>query len=78
MTKKQKKMLWRIIVAGVLLIALQFTPPAGAWRLAVSLGIYLIVAYDILLKSASGLLAGQFLDENFLMAIASLEPLHWE
>ncbi len=72
MTKKQKKMLWRIIVAGVLLIALQFTPLAGAWRLAVSLGIYLIVAYDILLKSARGLLAGQFLDENFLMAIASL------
>ena len=72
MTKKQKKIMGRIIVASVLFIALQFSPLEGVWRLLASAGIYLIVAYDILLKSAKGLLAGQVLDENFLMTVASL------
>ncbi len=72
MTKKQKKMMGRIAAAGVLFIALQFAPLEGVWKLGASLGIYLIVAYDILIKSAKGILAGQLLDENFLMAVASL------
>ncbi len=72
MTKKQKKMTGRIVVAGMLFIALQFAPLEGAWKLGASLGIYLIVAYDVLIKSAKGILAGQLLDENFLMAVASL------
>ena len=72
MTKKQKKMMGRIIVASALFIALQFVPLEGAWKLFASAGIYLIVAYDILLKSVKGVLAGQLLDENFLMTVASL------
>ena len=49
MNKKQKKMLLRIIIAAVLLIALQFIPITGGWRLAAYLLPYLIIGYDILI-----------------------------
>lgn len=72
MNKKQKRMLRRILTAGALLGALQFAPLSGVALLIASLGIYLIIGYDILLKSAKGIIRGALLDENFLMAIASL------
>ena len=72
MNKKQKKMLFRILLAAVLLIALQFTPVTGYWRLAAFIIPYLIIGYDILIKAAKGIKNGQVLDENFLMAIATL------
>lgn len=72
MNKKQKKMLLRIIIATVLLIALQFIPITGGWRLAAYLLPYLIIGYDILIKAAKGIKNGQVFDENFLMAIATV------
>ena len=72
MNKKQKKMLFRILLAAVLLIALQFIPVTGYWRLAAFIIPYLIIGYDILIKAAKGIKNGQVLDQNFLMAIATL------
>ena len=51
MTKKQRKMLIRIIVCAVMLIALQFIPVAGIPELILYLAAYLIIGYDILKKA---------------------------
>lgn len=72
MSGKQSRMLRRIIVAGGLLIGLQFAPLQGISLLGVALVIYLIIGADILCKAARGVVCGALLDENFLMAIASL------
>ena len=67
MTKKQKKMLTRIIAAAVLLILLNFLPVTGIIRFVLFLIPYLIVGYDILKKAWKGILNRQVFDENFLM-----------
>ena len=72
MTKKQKKMLARIIVAFVALAALNFIPVTGILRLALYLAVYLVIGYDILKKAGRGILNGRVFDENFLMAIATV------
>ncbi len=72
MTAKQKKMLTRIIVAAALLIALAFAPVTGPLRLILYLVPYLLVGYDILIKAAKGIRNGRIIDENFLMAVATL------
>ena len=72
MNKKQKKMLARIIVAFVLLVALQFVPVKGALRFCCYMVPYLIVGYDILLKAAKGIKNRQMFDECFLMAVATV------
>lgn len=72
MNKKQKKMLARIIVAFVLLVALHFVPVAGALRFCCYMVPYLIVGYDILLKAAKGIKNRQMFDECFLMAVATV------
>lgn len=84
MTKKQKVMLWRILIATVLLLGLQLLGAeafdqlgaAGRWvRLALHLVDYLIIGYDILKKAFKGILNRQVFDENFLMAVATLGAL---
>lgn len=72
MNKKQKKMLARIIVAFVLLVALHFVPVEGALRFCCYIVPYLIVGYDILLKAAKGIKNRQMFDECFLMAVATV------
>ena len=72
MTKKQKKMLTRIIAAAVLLILLNFLPVTGIIRFVLFLIPYLIVGYDILKKAWKGILNRQVFDENFLMAVATI------
>ena len=72
MTKKQKKMLTRIIAAAVLLILLNFLPVTGIIRFVLFLIPYLIVGYDILKKAWKGILHRQVFDENFLMAVATV------
>ncbi len=72
MTAKQKKMLIRIIIASVLLVALALSPITGYLRLALFLIPYLIVGYDILLKAAKGITNGRIFDENLLMTVATL------
>lgn len=72
MNKKQKKMLARIIVAFVLLVALHFVPVEGALRFCCYMVPYLIVGYDILLKAVKGIKNRQMFDECFLMAVATV------
>lgn len=72
MNKKQKKMLARIIVAFVLLVALHFVPVEGALRFYCYMVPYLIVGYDILLKAVKGIKNRQMFDECFLMAVATV------
>ncbi len=75
MTKKQKKVLVRIIAAAILTIAAAIIPiDESLWyvRLAVFAVPYIIVGYDILKKAFKGILNRQIFDENFLMAIATV------
>lgn len=72
MNKKQKKMLTRIIIAAVLLVALHFVPVTGALRFICYMVPYLIVGYDILHKAALGIKNRQMFDECFLMAVATV------
>lgn len=76
MTRKQKKNLCRIIIAGALLAACLilrhfFELPTLVW-LAVFAVPYLIAGYDVLLKAVRNIAHGQVFDENFLMALATL------
>ena len=72
MNRKQKKMLIRILIAAVLMIALHFIPVIGWLRFVLYLIPYLIIGYDILKKAAKGIWNRQVFDENFLMAIATV------
>lgn len=77
MSKKQKKMLVRIIVTAVLFAGLfvfeKFVPiTSRILRLAVYMVPYLVISYDILKKAFKGIIKGQVFDENFLMAVASV------
>ena len=78
MTKKQKKMLWRIIIAAVLMVALHFAVELWGDRIhkpvwfLLYLIPYLTVGYDILLKAFKGIRNKQVFDENFLMAVATI------
>ena len=86
MTKKQKTMLSRILLAAAVLLGLQFLPAelfarldgvlfpsAGRWvRFALYLADYFIIGYDILRKAFKGILNRQVFDENFLMAVATV------
>ncbi len=72
MNKKQKKMLTRILITIVLLIALHFIPVTGIVRLGCYLVAYLVIGYDILKKAGKGILNRQIFDENFLMAVATV------
>lgn len=72
MTKKQKKVLIRIIIAAVLVIALQFIPVKGYARFGLYMIPYFVIGYDILKKAGKGILNRQIFDENFLMAVATI------
>ena len=72
MSKKQKKMLIRILVTAVMLAALHFLPVTGWLRLVLFLAAYLIIGYDILKKAGQGIANGRVFDENFLMAVATV------
>ncbi len=72
MTKKQKKVFYRIIIAGLLLVILHFVPVRGYLRMALYLIPYLVIGYDILRKAVLGILHGEVFDENFLMAVATV------
>ena len=72
MTKKQKKMLIRILITAVMLIALKFIPITGLPQLIAYLAAYLVIGYDILKKAGKGIANGRAFDENFLMALATL------
>ena len=72
MNKKQRKMLFRIIIAAVFLIALNFISVTGAVRFLLYLIPYLVIGYDILWKALKGIKNRQMFDESFLMAVATI------
>ena len=72
MNKKQKKMLTRIIIASVMIIALNLIQVTGIAQLLLYLATYLIIGYDILKKAGKGIINRQVFDENFLMAVATV------
>ncbi len=72
MTRKQRKMLIRIIVSAVLMVVLAFVPIDGIIKFALYLVPYLIIGYDILVKAGKGIFNRQVFDENFLMAVATI------
>ncbi|MBU3179352.1 cadmium-translocating P-type ATPase [Clostridium estertheticum] len=72
MTKKQRAMLWRIIISAILMVALALISTTGWIQIALYLICYLIIGYDILRKAILGIFNGKIFDENFLMAIATV------
>ncbi|MBQ8411843.1 MAG: cadmium-translocating P-type ATPase, partial [Ruminiclostridium sp.] len=72
MSRKQKKMLLRILITVVLFVLGYFLPFDGMPLLIYYTIVYLFIGYDILWKAIRGIISGQFLDENFLMSIASV------
>ena len=72
MTKKQKKMLYRILIAAVLFLAAKFIPMPMLVSTALYFAAYVTVGYDILRKAWKGICNHQVFDENFLMAVATI------
>lgn len=72
MTKKQKKILGRILVTAALMPVIRFLPVEGVWQLLLYMIPYLIIGYDILRKAFRGIRNRQVFDENFLMAVATV------
>ena len=72
MNKKQKKMLIRIIITIVLLVALNLLHIKGVINLGLYLVAYVIIGYDILKKAGIGMLNRRVFDDNFLMAVATI------
>lgn len=72
MTKKQKKLLKRIIVAACLTVLAMVFAKISLLSVLLSVAAYFVVGYDILKKAWHGLRARQGFDENFLMAVATV------
>ena len=72
LTKKQKKMLLRIVLAAVFTAALNFIPiGSNLLKFLLYLGVYVLIGYDILRKAGLGIINGRPSDENFLMTVAT-------
>ncbi len=72
MTRKQKKMVARILISGVLLVAAMLVPYRGPWRFMLFLPAYGVIGWDVLWKALRNILHGRVFDECFLMALATL------
>jgi Cd2+/Zn2+-exporting ATPase len=73
MTRKQKKVFIRIIIAALLTIVFCLLPVDNFYvRLVLFLIPYFIIGYDILKKAVMGIVHGEVFDENFLMAVATV------
>lgn len=75
MTKRQKKLLTRIIIAAVIYIAGIFLPLEGIPQLTLYLLCYAVIGWDIVWKAITNITHGQIFDENFLMTIATVGAL---
>ena len=72
MNKKQKKMLYRILITAAMVLTLNLIPVNGILQLILYLTAYLVIGYDILRKAGKGILNRRMFDENFLMAVATI------
>ena len=75
MTRKQKKLLWQILISGAMLVILHFLPVTGLLGFGLYLLPYLLLGHGILRKAVLGICHGQIFDENFLMAVATIGAL---
>lgn len=75
MTKKQKKILIRIITCLIFTIVFIFIPAKNFIKFCLFLIPYFIIAYDVLIKAFKGIINGRVFDENFLMAVATIGAL---
>ncbi len=71
LTRKQRKMLLRLVASILLTIVLCYVPVSGYISLVLFLIPYLIIGYDVLLKAARNIAGGSIFDEKFLMTIAT-------
>lgn len=72
MKRKHKKMLARIILSAAATLLLNIIHVEGFLKLALFCAVYLVIGYDILFDALRGIWNRRFLDENFLMAIATV------
>lgn len=75
MTRKQKRLLCRIIIAAVLFAAGSLLPLEPMVKTGVFLVCYAVIGWDIVWKAVTNILHGQVFDENFLMTIATIGAL---
>ena len=78
MSKKQKKMVRRIVIAAVLLVivkvlcAIEILPENGLLTAVCYLAPYAVIGWDVLYRAVRNIKNGQVFDENFLMALATV------
>lgn len=72
LNRKQKLVLWRIVLSTLLLISIAFFPVKGLLKLGLFLIPYLLIGWDVLWSAIRNILRGQWFDENFLMALATV------
>lgn len=72
MSRKQKKMLTRILASAVLFALSFLLPLSGVFRLFYFATVYAVVGWDVLWRAARNIAHGQVFDENFLMALATI------
>lgn len=75
MDSRQKKMLWRILAAGVLFLIALLIPAQGLPRLLLFLIPYGVIGWDVLWRAVRNLTRGQIFDEHFLMSLATVGAL---
>ena len=75
MTRRQKRLLFRIIIAAVLFAAGSLLPLGPTVEMGVFLVCYAVIGWDIVWKAVTNILHGQVFDENFLMTIATIGAL---
>lgn len=75
MTRRQKRLLFRIIIAAVLFAAGSLLPLGPTVEMGVFLVCYVVIGWDIVWKAVTNILQGQVFDENFLMTIATIGAL---
>ncbi|MGI6200824.1 MAG: heavy metal translocating P-type ATPase, partial [Christensenellales bacterium] len=75
MTRKQKRMMVRILVSAALFVAALIIPSEGILRLAIFLVPYGLIGWDVLWRAIRNIARGQVFDENFLMALATVGAL---
>lgn len=75
MSRRQKKMLGRILLCGAFLITISVIPLHSQWKFLLYLIPYWVIGWDVLWKAVRNIAHGQVFDENFLMSIATIGAL---
>ena len=72
MTRRQRRVLWRILISAVLFAVALFLPLDGLWLLLAFLPSYVVIGYDVVYSAVRNIFRGQLLDEQFLMTLATV------